>query len=155
MDRINRSIKGRHFFSADRNGTEAGTAARKQCDFLPCFLVQKAYPTCSIQQQGLSAGRKSNERGVVVSLPRMFGHVAVNPKIRRLFIGVFLTAFFGLLGFFLLARRSVIAPMERPAPESFSAGRGRLYGSVGRAAVRTLEKPHSRERAKRCGSARV
>lgn len=45
----------------------------------------------------------------------------LNPKVRMLFIGVFLAAFFGFLGFLLLARRPALRSIERPAPASFSA----------------------------------
>jgi mono/diheme cytochrome c family protein len=73
-----------------------------------------------------------------VSFARTFGRVAVNSKIRRLFIGVFLTAFFGPLGFLLLARRPAIAPIERPVEQSFSTdsvARGEVLAAEGHCAA--------------------
>jgi len=41
---------------------------------------------------------------------------------RRIAVAILAVGFLGLAGFLLLSRRPAIAPVERPAPESFSAG---------------------------------
>src|SRR5580693_1328997 len=41
---------------------------------------------------------------------------------RRIAVAILAVGILGLVGFLLLSRRRAIAPIERPAPESFSAG---------------------------------
>src|SRR5580658_7888878 len=42
--------------------------------------------------------------------------------VRRIAVAILAVAFVGLAGFLLLSRRPAIAPIVRPAPESFPAG---------------------------------
>ena len=57
--------------------------------------------------------------------------------IRRIAIAILAVVFLGLAGFLLLSWRRAIPPIERPAPESFSAGsiaRGEALAAAGHCA---------------------
>lgn len=57
-----------------------------------------------------------------------------NPKVRRVLIGVLVAVFLAGVGFFALAWRPSIAPIARPAPESFSpdlVAKGAALSAIG------------------------